>query len=134
MLKTFSVEIGIIFPEGREKPAKWPLFQWSYSDEYFGILSLADQSIKVFQSDNMKLLDDKVISIPNIRDFYWRPTGSNVLAYWFPELNQKPAQVALMSIPNRATVRQKNLVGVHNCELKWTDNGNGPNGCTVKPR
>ena len=115
--------MGIIYPDKREKPPKWPLFQWSHNDEYFGILSLADQSIKVFQSDSMKLLDDRVISIPNIRDFSWRPTGSNVLAYWFPELNQKPAQVALMSIPNRSIVRQKNLVGVHNCELKWTDNG-----------
>ena len=123
VVKTFSVEAGIIYPGGRDRPAKWPLLQWSFNDEYFGILSLANQSIKVFQSDNMKLLDEKVISIPNIKDFGWRPTGSNVLAYWFPELNQKPAQVALMNIPSRSIARQKNLVGVHDCELNWTDNG-----------
>ncbi|KAI6659042.1 Eukaryotic translation initiation factor 3 subunit B [Oopsacas minuta] len=123
VVKTFSVESVVIYPGGRDKPAKWPLIQWSYNDEYFGILSLANQSIKVFQSDCMKLLDDKVIHIPNIQDFSWRPTGSNVLAYWFPEQNQKPAQVALMSIPTRAIARQKNLVGVHDCELKWTENG-----------
>lgn len=47
----------------------------------------------------------------------------NLLVYWVPEVDNQPARVAVMSIPDRQIVRAKNLFNVSDCKLHWHPQG-----------
>lgn len=47
----------------------------------------------------------------------------NMLVYWVPEVDNQPARVAVMSIPERQIVRTKNLFNVSDCKLHWHPQG-----------
>jgi translation initiation factor 3 subunit B len=56
------------------------------------------------------------------RDCEWCPT-SNMIAYWQPEQNNKPARVTIAELPTLKEIRQKNLVYVEKCMLYWQSQG-----------
>eukprot|EP00164_Ancoracysta_twista_P002855 GFYU01003799.1.p1 GENE.GFYU01003799.1~~GFYU01003799.1.p1 ORF type:complete len:687 (-),score=239.15 GFYU01003799.1:170-2230(-) len=109
------------FPNVKEQAnTAWPFFRWSPDDKYFA--RIQDETIKVFETPSMKLLDKKSISVPGIQDFCWSPTD-NILAYWQPEKGNSPARVSLMEIPSRVEVRTKNLFNVNDCKMFWHNDG-----------
>lgn len=59
----------------------------------------------------MELLDKKHIKIEGLRDFAWNPKAHQI-AYWVPELNNSPARVTVLGIPDREIIRTKNLFNV----------------------
>ena len=56
----------------------------------------------------MSLLDNRAIKIDGIENFSWSPVV-NLLAFWVPEKDPKPARVTILSIPNKEEVAVKNL-------------------------
>ncbi|MBW0478474.1 hypothetical protein O181_018189 [Austropuccinia psidii MF-1] len=47
----------------------------------------------------------------------------NMLAFWTPEVANQPTRVSLMTIPNRDTLRSKNLFNVHDAKIHWQSSG-----------
>lgn len=113
-----------------EQERGWPVFKWSQDDKYCGRLvvkknsegEVEDAFISVYETPSMGLLDKKSLKIPQVRDFSWSPTD-NVIAFWTPEVGERPARIALMSMPNREELTSKNLVRVVDCKLIWQKNG-----------
>lgn len=117
------------------KKMQWPALKWSADDRYVARVT-PGQQISVYELPGMGLLDKKSIKIDGVVDFEWCPMGDrdrdeaeneskkgaagakgkkpkeNMLVYWTPEVGNQPARVSLMSIPNRAVLRSKNLFNV----------------------
>lgn len=104
---------------GGDKGA-WPLFKWSHDDKY--IARIGEDSISVYETPNMDLLDKKSIKINGVKDFCWSPTD-NIISYFIPEGNNSPAAVILVDIPSKVIRRQKNLFNVSDCKLHWQESG-----------
>ncbi|EEB09532.1 translation initiation factor eIF3b [Schizosaccharomyces japonicus yFS275] len=121
-----------IAPGGDVKDPKkvvWPIFKWSANDKYLARMT-PGQSISVYETPSMALVDKKVMKIEGVQSFEWCPVddvvadkSEQLLAYWTPELQNQPARVALVSIPSKATVRTKNLFNVSDCKLYWQSHG-----------
>jgi len=71
---------------------------------------------------SFRLLDNKSIKIPGVRDFSWSPSD-NVLAYWVAEDKDVPARVTLLELPSRNEIRSKNLFNVADCKIHWQKSG-----------
>jgi len=98
----------------------WPVFQWSYDDKY--LARMTPESISVYETPSMDLLDKKSIKIVGLKDFAWSPTD-HIISYWVPEGNNIPARVTLMEIPSKKEKRQQNLFNVTECKLYWQKDG-----------
>lgn len=102
------------------KKGTWPIFKWSYDDKY--VARVLDESLCVYELPSMQLVGKKSVKITQIQDFEWSPS-SNLLAYWTPEMENIPASVSLMSIPEKKVIREKHLFQVHGVKLFWQDQG-----------
>jgi len=102
------------------KETSWPVFKWSYDDKY--LARFGDEAIAIYETPSMNLLDKKSVKIPGIKDFCWSPTD-NIISYFVPEGNNKPATVVLMDIPSKRERRQKNLFSVADCKMHWHPGG-----------
>jgi len=100
--------------------ATWPFFKWSGDDKY--VARLSEDTISIYETPSMDLLEKKSIKIPGVKDFAWSPTD-NIISYFVPEANNKPASVVLLEIPSRTPRSQKNLFNVHDCKMYWHPNG-----------
>lgn len=98
----------------------WPVFKWSHDDKYFA--KMGDGVISIYETPSMGLLNKKSVRIPDVQDFSWSPSD-NFISYWVPEDEQKPARVALMSIPERQQVMSRNIYSVKECKMTWQENG-----------
>jgi translation initiation factor 3 subunit B len=92
----------------------WPSFKWSGNDKYLARLS--EDTISVYETPSMDLLEKKSIKVPGVKDFAWSPTD-NIISYFVPEANNKPASVVLLEIPSRTPRSQKNLFNVHDVRV-----------------
>ncbi|KAJ2617985.1 Translation initiation factor 3 subunit b [Coemansia sp. RSA 1365] len=129
LLRSFAPPIG---KDGNPTKTTWPQFKWSPSETYFARMT-HETSISIYQAPSMVLLDKKSLATPGIQDFSWCPsvltdsrTGAarpELLAYWTPEEGNLPARVSLVSIPDRALVRTKNLFNVFAAALHWHPSG-----------
>eukprot|EP00698_Gefionella_okellyi_P017430 TRINITY_DN5092_c0_g1_i1.p1 TRINITY_DN5092_c0_g1~~TRINITY_DN5092_c0_g1_i1.p1 ORF type:complete len:690 (+),score=178.25 TRINITY_DN5092_c0_g1_i1:41-2071(+) len=100
----------------------WPAFQWSHDDKFFARIREDASGISVYAAPGMNLLDNKSIKLQGVRDFAWSPSD-NLLAYWIPEVNESPARVTLLRIPEKVEVAKKNLFNVNDCAIYWHPNG-----------
>jgi len=100
--------------------SQWPVLKWSHDDKY--LARIGEDSISVYETPNMDLLDKKSIKIFGVKDFAWSPTA-NLISYFVPETGNQPARVALMEIPSKTDKYQKNLFNVVDCKLHWQSNG-----------
>lgn len=103
--------------------ATWPVFKWSFDDKYFA--RLTEDTISIYETPSMGLLDKKSIKIPGVKDFSWSPT-ENLLSYFVgndDNNNNKPASVVILEIPARKEKRIKNLFSVGDCKLYWQSLG-----------
>ena len=112
-------------------PAKakvqWPAFKWS-ADEKFVARMKPHESISIYETPRMNLLDKTSVKIEGIMDFEWAPattqregikTYESLLCFWTPEIGSNPAKVALMSVPSKEIVRTRNLFNVTDAKLHW---------------
>lgn len=106
------------FPGSVGKQDTWPAIRWSHDDKYFARLSDKDDGISVYEVPSFKMLDKKSIKVEEVKDFQWSPTD-HILAFWQPEINNIPARVTLMELPERKEIRTKNLYNVSRCNLHW---------------
>lgn len=98
------------------------LFKWSYDDKYFAKIS--EDSIQVYASEDMKLLDKKSLKLPGVKEFHWSPT-QNIISAYIPaqDTGQSPARIVLIEIPTRYELRQKNLFSVSDVQMFWHPDG-----------
>ncbi|KAL0278357.1 UNVERIFIED_CONTAM: hypothetical protein PYX00_000194 [Menopon gallinae] len=109
--RSFSMETG---------QNLWPIFRWSYNDQYFA--RIVGDVLSVYTTPSFGLLDKKSFKIPGIRDFSWSPSD-NIIAYWMAEDKNVPARVTLLEIPSRSEIRSKNLFNVADCKIHWQKSG-----------
>jgi translation initiation factor 3 subunit B len=114
-----------------KRKLQWPAFKWSADDKYVARMTFG-QSIAVYETPSMKLLDKQSIKIEGVQDFDWSPatthregvkTYEQLFCYWTPELGSNPAKVGLMSIPSKEIVRTRNLFNVSDAKLHWQSEG-----------
>lgn len=110
-----------------KKKMQWPTFKWSADEKYVARLNHG-QSISVYETPRMNLLDKQTIKIEGVQDFEWAPatprregikTYEQLFCYWTPELGSNPAKVGLMSVPSKEVVRTRNLFNVSDAKLHW---------------
>lgn len=70
----------------------------------------------------MTLLDKKAVTLEGVQDICWSP-ADNVLAVFQQEHGNLPARVALLSLPDKRELRQKNLFAVAGAKLFWHPQG-----------
>ena len=121
-------------PDGEPMPKKkvqWPAFKWSADEKYCARMK-PGESISVYETPKMNLLDKVSIKIEGIMEFEWAPatpkreglkTYEQLLCFWTPELGSNPAKVGLMSIPSKEIVRTRNLFNVTDAKLHWQSEG-----------
>ncbi|CAK7303421.1 Eukaryotic translation initiation factor 3 subunit B [Vulpes lagopus] len=103
-----------------ESSAHWPIFKWSHDGKFFARMTL--DTLSIYETPSMGLLDKKSLKISGIKDFSWSP-GGNIIAFWVPEDKDIPARVTLMQLPTRQEIRVRNLFNVVDCKLHWQKNG-----------
>nr|XP_003226093.1 PREDICTED: eukaryotic translation initiation factor 3 subunit B [Anolis carolinensis] len=103
-----------------ESSAHWPIFKWSHDGKFFA--RMTSDTLSIYETPSMGLLDKKSLKIQGIKDFSWSP-GGNIIAFWVPEDKDIPARVTLMQLPSRQEMRVRNLFNVVDCKLHWQKNG-----------
>ncbi|XP_028825038.1 eukaryotic translation initiation factor 3, subunit Ba [Denticeps clupeoides] len=103
-----------------ESSAHWPIFKWSHDGKFFA--RMTQDTLSIYETPSMGLLDKKSLKINGIKDFSWSP-GDNIIAFWVPEDKDIPARVTLMQLPSRHEIRVRNLFNVVDCKLHWQKNG-----------
>ncbi|KAF0037108.1 hypothetical protein F2P81_009982 [Scophthalmus maximus] len=103
-----------------ESSAHWPIFKWSHDGKFFA--RMTPDTLSIYETPSMGLLDKKSLKITGIKDFSWSP-GDNIIAFWVPEDKDIPARVTLMQLPSRLEIRVRNLFNVVDCKLHWQRNG-----------
>ena len=93
------------------KQKRWPIFKWSPNDKY--VARLGQDSISVYETPSMNLLQGGSLKTPRAVDFEWSPS-QDIISYWSPEKDNTPASVSLIAIPSRERVREKRLFNVEN--------------------
>ncbi|ESQ54011.1 hypothetical protein EUTSA_v10027018mg, partial [Eutrema salsugineum] len=102
----------------------WPVFKWAggRDDKYFA--RLRKNTVSVYETETFSLIGKKSMKVDNVVDISWSPTDS-ILALFVPEQvdGNQPARVALIQLPSKVEIRQKNLFNVSGCKMYWQSNG-----------
>lgn len=87
----------------------WPAFRWSCNDRFMARLEKG----KIALVDTEDFHQTKPVAVPNIdiSEFAWSPSDSH-LAFWMPEVGERPARVVLLDMPSRDELAVKNLYNV----------------------
>ncbi|KAI9026102.1 eukaryotic translation initiation factor eIF2A-domain-containing protein [Hyaloraphidium curvatum] len=123
-MRSFLIEPpGAGRPPREDRPApqfEWPVFKWTPDDVY--LTRMTPEGLSVYQTPDMGLLDKKSIKVEEIQGFAVSP-GSDVVAYWTPEIGNNPARVTLMKLPSKEILRTKNLFNVKECRIIFHPSG-----------
>ncbi|XP_062602695.1 eukaryotic translation initiation factor 3 subunit B-like [Saccostrea cucullata] len=103
-----------------ETQSTWPILKWNHDGTYFG--RITPDTLSVYETPSMGLLEKKSLKITGLRDFTWSPSD-NIIAYWVPEQQNVPARVTLIQMPSRQELCIKNLFNVADCKMHWQKNG-----------
>lgn len=123
LMRSFLVEPPGSQPRRDDRPPpqfEWPVFKWTPDDVFLARMN--PDSISVYQTPDMGMLDKKSIKVEEIQGMVMSPNG-NVLAYWTPEIGNNPARVTLIRLPSKEIVRTKNLFSVKECKLYFSPSG-----------
>ncbi len=123
VLRSFATSTG----ENQKQKMVWPTLKWSADDKYAARITQG-QSISIYETPGMGLLDKKSFRIDGIVDFEWSPAmpdkkGEEMLCFWSPESANQTARVGLLSVPSKEIVRTRNLFNVSECRLHWQSRG-----------
>lgn len=124
-LKTFALPPNI---KMQEVKSHWPLIKWSYDSKYFA--RKGPDALAIYESEDMTLLDKKIMSIQGLQDFQFAPAGvclatnkkddlSHVISYWTPEQDNQSAKICLVEVPSRKLLRSVNIFQVSSCDMFW---------------
>lgn len=118
--------------KGEKQKIMWPILKWSADSKYFARVN-PGESLSIYETPSMGLLDKKTVKIPGIVDFAFSPTtiklegkedvAQQVGCYWTPEIGNQAARVGIMTIPNKEVIRTRNLFNVSDCRFHWQDQG-----------
>lgn len=111
------------FPKGNART--WPVFKWSFDDKYLARLSrdkTGTDQVSVYQTPDMGLLDKKSFKVPGVREVQWSPSD-HIMAYWVPEKDNNPAEVALVEVPSRKLIRKRHAFAVADVRMHWQEKG-----------
>ncbi|KAK8802004.1 hypothetical protein WA158_006399 [Blastocystis sp. Blastoise] len=89
--------------------AQWPMYKFSYDEKYIA-------------TKGKDSLDRKVIPAVGIQSFDWSPV-ENMLIYWSPESNNKPASMYALEIPYKQIRQSVSATNVTKIEWKWQNKG-----------
>ena len=116
----------------QRKKIHWPIFKWSSDSKYVARVR-PGQSIELYETPGMGLLDKKAVKIDGVVDFEWAPAvptadkakkaPEQMFCYWTPEMDNQTARVGLMNIPSKEVIRTRNLFNVTDCKLHWQNEG-----------
>ncbi|RVX66053.1 Eukaryotic translation initiation factor 3 subunit B [Exophiala mesophila] len=121
---TNAADGSVVPPKAK---VQWPAFKWSADEKYVARMK-PGESISIYETPRMNLLDKTSIKIEGIVDFEWAPAtvqregvkiSEQLLCFWTPEIGSNPAKVALMSVPTKEIVRTRNLFNVTDAKLHW---------------
>jgi translation initiation factor 3 subunit B len=98
-----------------------PFLSWSPAEPPLAA-KLAADAVQVYVGSDMSLLDKKSITLEGVQDICWSPKD-NILAVYQREHGNLPARVAILMLPERKELRQKNLFAVVSAKLYWHPQG-----------
>lgn len=123
-VKVWTVRTGELkrsFSAAGDAVKKWPHFKWSCDDKYFATLA-KDDSIYIYETATFTLLDKKPVKLESVRDFQWSP-NQPIFAYWVAEKGNNPGRVAIMNVPEKVTLRSKNMFQLADASIHWQKSG-----------
>lgn len=109
------------------KEEKFENFKWSNNNQFLG--RLKKDLLIVYESPKMQMLLDTELNArhpikDNIKDFYWFPNRSNIIAVSEKRTGAKLSETILQffEIPSRRTFAASSLVGLEIASLQWHKN------------
>ncbi|KAI9222331.1 translation initiation factor eIF-3b [Blastocladiella britannica] len=116
VLRTFS----LTDEETASRHVDWPLFKWSWDEKYLARMA-TKAKISIYESATMTLLDKKSLTLPGVTEFEWMPytpddeeeeettAADNKTTKAATQGTDKPAQLTIMSVPDRQIIRSKQV-------------------------
>ena len=96
------------------------VLKWSGDGRY--VARQAADAIAVYELPHMGLLEKKSVAALGAIDFAWSPRGS-VLSYWSPASGNLPAQVNILSLPDRKVISTRRIFDVLDGHMVWQNEG-----------
>lgn len=104
-----------------KRTREFQAFQWSHDDKYFS--RMQDGCVTVYETPGCNILGKSSIKLAkDIASYKWSPSD-NTIACYVPEVENNPARVVLLNIPDRRELNQKIMYGVQDCKLHWHPQG-----------
>lgn len=98
----------------------WPLLKWAGGCDDKYCARLARGAVSVYETPSMVLLDKKSIKLDGVVDFAWSPAAPVLCCYQVEQAGGNvPARIALVRVPDRVELRQKQLFSVSDVRLHW---------------
>ncbi|CAA7017463.1 unnamed protein product [Microthlaspi erraticum] len=121
-MKVFDVRSGRVMRGFKVCPNVFSIggVCWARGDEYFAMHNV--DTISVYETETFSLIDKKPIKVDNVVGMCWSPTDP-IIALFVPGGGDRPGKVALVHIPSKVELRQKNLFGVSGCNMYWQSSG-----------
>lgn len=108
-------------PQDKVVPLQNPnVLKWSGDGRFLARQST--DAIQVYELPHMALLDKKSVAAPGVIDFAWAPKGS-LMAYWSPASGNLPAQVNIISLPDRSDISTRRVFDVIDGQMVWQNDG-----------
>lgn len=101
---------------------KWPVFKWAGGSEDLYFARLGKNMLSIYECPDMVLHNKKSLKLDGVHDFEWSPSEA-ILAAYTTEQGNLPARIALVKVPERTELRQKNLFSVSDIKIFWHPQG-----------
>ena len=103
----------------------WPLFKWAGGGDDKYVARLGRGVVSVYELPSMGLLDKKSLKLDGVVDFQWSPGPDPIIAAYQTEQQggNVPARIALIRIPDRRELRQKQIFAVADVRVHWHPQG-----------
>lgn len=109
-----------------DRGMRWPAFRWSggVGGAPALLAHMKKNAISVYEAPEMVMLDKKSVKLENVQDWEWSPNAAdNTFVAYQAEQGNLPARVALVHLPGREELRQKNLFSVAGIKMTWHPQG-----------
>ena len=94
--------------------------KWSPDGKYLARLST--DIISIYALPSMQLLDKKSLPALGALDFQWSPKSSHI-SYYSPATGNQPANVTIVSLPDRTPIASRKLFDITSGRMVWQNDG-----------